>query len=263
MGAGGWGGGAGRAPAPLSGGGGTIPPASGGGGRGPRGPRAGGGAGGAVLRRGLPAPLLGGGLRYSILAPFVSPARSLSACESGRGRSSAPGWGGGEGRPVDRSPGGPCRPEPRSALPEWAVVTGGSCGARPPCCSVVRSAPARQCGLAGAGPAAAPPTASPPRLRGGGGPRPWLPSWGGCGGGGEWGGASGPLATPPDGRGGGSMAVPAPGASHRPGGSRPSPAPIYLEPDPRAGPRWGPSSPRPLSRGAGRPAASVRVSDQW
>ena len=46
MGAGGWGGGAGCAPAPLSGGGGAIPPASGVGGRGPRGPRASGGAGG-------------------------------------------------------------------------------------------------------------------------------------------------------------------------------------------------------------------------
>ena len=46
VGAGGWGGGAGRAPAPLSGGGGTIPPASGAGGRGPRGLRAGGGVGG-------------------------------------------------------------------------------------------------------------------------------------------------------------------------------------------------------------------------
>ena len=53
-------GGAGRAPAPLSGGGGTISPASGGGGRGLRGLRAGGGAGGGASRRGLPAPLLGG-----------------------------------------------------------------------------------------------------------------------------------------------------------------------------------------------------------
>ena len=70
-----------------------------------------GGWGGGVSRRGLPAPLLGGGLRYSILAPLVSSARSLLACACGRGRSAAPGRGGGEGRPVDRSPGGPCRPE--------------------------------------------------------------------------------------------------------------------------------------------------------
>ena len=192
MGAGGLGGGAGRAPAPLSGGGGTISPASGGGGRGPRGLRAGGGAGGGVSRRGLPAPLLGGGLRYSILAPFVSPARSLPACACGRGRSAAPGWWGVRGGPWTAPPGALADLNPPSAPPEWAVVTGGSCGARPPYCSIVRVAPVRQCGLAGAGPAAAPPTASPsllggggrpPRLRGGGGPRLWLPSWGGCGGG--------------------------------------------------------------------------------
>ena len=121
---------------------------------------------------------------------------------------------------------------------------------------------------------------APPRLRGGGGPRLWLPSWGGCGGrgggaapppalgpewegGGEWGWPSGFLAIPPDGRGGGRHGSPGPGGQPSAGGSRPSPAPLYLEPDPRAGPRWGPSSPRPLSRGAGRPGAAVRVSGQW
>ena len=75
------------------------------------------------------------------------------------------------------------------------MVTGGSCGARPPSCSVVRVAPARRCGFAGAGPAAVALTVSPfllwvgapPRPWGGGGPRLWLPSWGECGGGG-WGG---------------------------------------------------------------------------
>ena len=45
-------------------------------------------------------------------------------------------------------------------------------------------------------------------------------------------------------------------------GVAPFPAPLYLEPDPRAGPRWGPSFPRPSSRGAGRPGAAVRVSGQ-
>ena len=72
------------------------------------------------------------------------------------------------------------------------MVTGGSCGARPPSCSVVRVAPARRCGFAGAGPAAVAFTVSPsllwvgapPRPWGGGGLRLWLPSWGGCGGGG-------------------------------------------------------------------------------
>ena len=63
VGAGGWGGGAGRAQAPLSGGGGTIPPASGGGGRGPRGLRAGGGVGG------------GGGRVAASLLPFWVAAR--------------------------------------------------------------------------------------------------------------------------------------------------------------------------------------------
>ena len=56
---------------PRAGGGGTIPPASGGGGRGPRGLRAGGGGGGGGSRRGLPAPPLGGGPRFPILAPLV------------------------------------------------------------------------------------------------------------------------------------------------------------------------------------------------
>ena len=72
------------------------------------------------------------------------------------------------------------------------MVTGGSCGARPPSCSVVRVAPARRCGFAGAGPATVALTVSPsllwvgapPRPWGGGGPRLWLPSWDGCGGGG-------------------------------------------------------------------------------
>ena len=76
----------GHTPAPLSGGGGGIPPASGGGGRGPRGWRAGGGAGGGGgSRRGLPALVPGGGLRYSFLALSVSPARSLPARACGRG----------------------------------------------------------------------------------------------------------------------------------------------------------------------------------
>ena len=168
------------------------------------------------------------------------------------------------------------------------MVTGGSCGARPPSCSVARVAPARRCGFAGAGPAAVPLTASP-SLLGGGRPlgpggaegRAWGPpagvSAGGGGGGGApppalgpvWegggggGGAFGPLATPPDGRGGGRHGSPGPGGQPSAGGSRPSPAPLYLVPDPRAGPRWGPSCPWPLSRGAGRPGVVVRVSGQW
>ena len=63
-------------------------------------------------------------------------------------------------------------------------------------------------------------------------------------------------------RGGGGMAVSAPGGQPSAGGSRPSPAPLYLEPDPHAGPHWGPSSTWSSSRGARRPGAAVRVSGQ-
>ena len=93
--------------------GGEHPPCLGGWGSGPLrlASRWGGGRGGGGSRRGLPAPLPAGGLRYSVLAPLVSSAHSLPACTCGRGCSAAPGWGG-LGRPVDRSPGGPCRPEP-------------------------------------------------------------------------------------------------------------------------------------------------------
>ena len=163
--------------------------------------RWGGGGGGGGSRRGRPAPLLGGGLRYSILAPLVSSAHSLLACACGRGCSAAPGWGGVRGGPWTAPPGAPADLNPPPALPEWAVVTGGSCEARPPYCSVARVAPARWRGLAPrprppreqAQPH--PPPPPPPRrgpfwggassrLRGGGGPLLWLPSWGGCGGGG-------------------------------------------------------------------------------
>ena len=151
------------------------------------------------------------------------------------------------------------------------MVTGGSCGARPPSCSVVRVAPARRCGFAGAGPAAVALTASPfllrvgapPRPWGGGGPRLCLPSWGGCGGGGgvggppprplsglcargggEWGGALVPWRCLLSAKGGGGrLGSPGPGGQPSARGSRPSPAPLFREPDSRAGPLWGPSSP--------------------
>ena len=80
-----------------------------------------------------------------------------------------------------------------------------------------------------------------------------------------WGGSGGgPLVpwrrplTAERGRHGGS----GPGGQPLAGGSHCSPAPLSLESDPRAGPRWGPSSPPPSSRGAGRPGAAVRVSGQ-
>ena len=87
--------------------GGSIPPASGGGGRGPRGWRAGGGAGGGGVaprppcsRSGRqPAVLLSGSLRVAGALPSGARVRSGLKCR--------PGVGGGEGRPVDRSPEGP------------------------------------------------------------------------------------------------------------------------------------------------------------
>ena len=152
------------------------------------------------------------------------------------------------------------------------MVTGGSCLARPPSCSVVRVAPARRCGFAGAGPAAVALTVSPfllwvgapPRPWGGGGPRLWLPSQGGCGGGG--GGATPPALGPVwEGGGGewGRLGGPGPGGQPSARGVAPFPRP----PLPRAGssrsPPPGPLIPRPLPRGAGRPGVAVRVSGQW
>ena len=80
--AGGWSGGAGHTPAPLSGGGGPSPLPRGGG-----------------SHRGLPALVPGGGLRYPFLALFASLVRSLPARACGRGWSAAPGWGGVRGGP--------------------------------------------------------------------------------------------------------------------------------------------------------------------
>ena len=412
VGAGGWGGGqvalrllswAGGGPSPLPRGVGAGAPAA-------CGPVGGGGGG---SRRGLPAPLLGGGLRYSILAPLVLSAHSLRRARAVGVEVPPRGGGGVRGGPWTAPPGAPADLNPPSALPEWAVVTGGSCGARPPYCSVARVAPARWCGLAPRPrPSREQVQPHPPprvavssgggggaflRLWGGGGPLLWLPSWGGRGGGvggplprppcpvgrrpafrcprrappgytcavgvagrprasgavrsaadgsvrrgggggvrtpvfpgpasdkaapfapswaspvrcrsaagracgrlprpwcprtpgaaassgGVWGrrffglppsalgpewegggGVGGALWSPGDAswrRGGGRHGGPGPGGQPSAGRSHPSPAPLYLEPDPSAGPRWGPSSPRPSSRGAGQPGAAVRVSGQ-
>ena len=67
---------------------------------------------GGGSRRGLPAPPLGGGAQFPTLAPLLSSAHSPPACAIGRGPGAAPGERGDEGRPVDRSPAGPLRPEP-------------------------------------------------------------------------------------------------------------------------------------------------------
>ena len=174
------------------------------------------------------------------------------------------------------------------------MVTGGSCGARPPSCSVVRVAPAHRCGFAGAGPAAVALIASPFLLMGGGAPPAlggrraapvapllwWVRGGGGGGGGGAllpalgsvWGGGGwgggGPLVPwrcLSSARGGGAGAAwqswprgPAIGQGV---------APFSRLPLSRAGssrrPSPGPPIPRPLSRGAGRPGVAVRVSGQW
>ena len=84
-------------------------------------------------------------------------------------------------------------------------------------------------------------------VRGGGvgGPPPRPPSGLRGMGGGGWGGAFGPLAMPPVGQGGGGGRLGSPGPGGQPSarGSRPSPAPVYREPDSRVGPLRGPSSP--------------------
>ena len=127
-------------------------------------------------------------------------------------------------------------------------------GGRPPGPGGRRAAPVapqlgwvRGGGGGGGGGAASPPALGPVWEGGGSGGGPLVP----------W---RRPL-TP--GGGGGGHGSPGPGGQPSAGGSRPFSVPLYLEPDPRAGPRWGPSSPRPLSRGAARPGAAVRVSGQW
>ena len=110
-----------------AGGGGTIPPASGGGGRRPRGLRAGGGAGGGGSRRGLPAPPPGGDSRLPTLVPLRrTPPRRARAV----GVTRPPRGLGDEGRPVDRSPRGPFRPEPPLCPPRVGNGHGGGHGGR-------------------------------------------------------------------------------------------------------------------------------------
>ena len=105
------------------------------------GPMGGRGGGGVAPR----PPCSPSGRRPAVLNP--GPPRVVGALPSGvrvrSGSKCRPGVGGGEGGLSTAPPGTPADLNPPSALPEWAVVTGGSCGARPPYCSVVRVAPAR------------------------------------------------------------------------------------------------------------------------
>ena len=74
-------------------------------------------------------------------------------------------------------------------------------------------------------------------------PRPLLGLCGRGGGGGVGGGLWSPGDASCRPRGGGRLGSPGPGGQPSARGSRPSPAPLYREPDSRAGPLWGPSSP--------------------
>ena len=78
-----------------------------------------GGVGGGGSRRGPPALPLGGGPRFPTMPPSRRRRIPLPACVFNRGRGAASctgcgpsGGGGGEGRPGNRSPGGPDRPKP-------------------------------------------------------------------------------------------------------------------------------------------------------
>ena len=178
----------------------------------------------------------------------------------GRRRVSAAGGGGGEGgggKPpaLVRAPvfPGPASDKAARFAPSWASpvrcrpAAGRACGRLPrPWCPRTPGAAASSGGVWGRCFFGPPPSALGPEWEGGGG----------------WEGPSGPLATPPDGRGGGRHGGPGPGGQPSAGGSHHSPAPLNLEPDRRAGHRWGPSSPRLSSRGDGRPGAAVRVSGQ-
>ena len=253
-----------------------------------RGPFWGGGGGGVASapggRRAAPvAPKLGGGSGGG--RPPAPPPRRASACQLlspacppgvyscrggcraaagvgrgpvGRRRASAAGGGGGEGwgtpPPWFAPPSSPARPligqfrlrrpgRRRHAAGQQRAGRAGAC--------LGRGAPAPQV----QGP-----------LRGGCGAvvssiclRPLLGLSGR--GGREWGGLLVPWRRLPT-AGGGWHGGPGPGGPPPAGGSHPSPAPLYLEPDPGAGLRRGPSSPLPSSRGAGRPGAAVRVSGQ-
>ena len=115
--------GVGCAPAPLSGGGGTIPPASGGGGRGIL--RLAGRWGGGVAPR---PPCSPSGWRPAVHNP--GPPRVVGATPLRRARAvgvAVPfrAWGGVRGGPWTAPPGAPADLNPPSALPDWAVVTGG------------------------------------------------------------------------------------------------------------------------------------------
>ena len=188
-------------------------------------------------------------------------------------------------RPVGRRPAFRC---PRCAIPGYTRASG--VAGRPRASGAVQ--PTGQCGGGGGGGKGG---GNPPALvrapvgrqqagrvgpclgRCAPAPRVQRPLRGGCGaavssvrlrpllglsgrGGGEWGGPLVPWQRLLTARGGAAWRSP-PREPAIGWGVAPFPRPP-LELDPRAGPRWGLSSPRLSSRGAGRPVAAVRVSGQ-
>ena len=227
---------------------------------------------GGGSRRGLPAPPLGGGAQFSTLAPLLSSANPLPACAFGRGRRAAR-EGGDEGRPADRSAGGPFRPEPPLCPPRVGNGHGGFMGSvasilfwcaavrRPQAlsarrsCALVRARPsaATPAGVGGwgrrgarcAGPAASPPPASRSLLGAGG---RLLGS----------GGAEGRLCGPqPGGVGGG--AAPPPPAPRPPPPVRRRPAICCLRHAPPGYTRAVRVAGRPRASGGARSAANGSV----
>ena len=185
--------------------------------------------------------------------------RALGAVRSAAKGSVRRGGGGGGGRggnppaPV-HAPVFPRQASEEAApfAPSWALpvrrrpAAGRACGRLPrPWCPLTPGAAASSGGVGGHRFFGPPPSALGPEGEGGGGgggpPVPWRR----------------PLTAE-----GGRHSGPGPGGQPSAGESHFSPAPLCLDSDPRAGPRWGPSSPPPSSRGAGRPGAAVRVSGQ-
>ena len=230
-----------------------------------------------------PAVPLSGSLRVAGALPSGARVRS--------GLKAAPGWGGLRGGPWTAPLGAPADLQtpplsPRSGL--WLREGHAGRGLlRVPLCALLRHAgvgsreqvqpplplPCRRssCGWGrppGPGGAEGRACGSPAGVgagRGVGGPPP-RPLSGLCGrvGGGSEGGLRSPgdASCRPRG-GGGRLGGPGPGGQPSARGVAPFPRP----PLPRAGfsrsPPLGPLIPRPLSRGAGRPAVAVRVSGQW
>ena len=225
------------------------------------------GAGGGWGGRPLPPRLVGRrpAIRCLRRAPrgytrAVGAARQLrgsGAVRSAANGSVRQGGGGGGGRNPPALVSAPVFPGLASEgaalfAPSWAPpvrrqpAAGRACGRLPPLlCPLTPGAAASLGGVRGRCFFSLPPSALGPEEEGGG----------------DWGGPLVPWRRPRTAE-GGRPGGPGPGGQPHAGGSHSSSAPLYLESDPRAGPRWGPTSPPLSSRGAGRPGAAVRVPGQ-